>query len=266
MTGPTTDLSPLGVEKQSFVTGLYAEGNANGYYAPAGTNSQADLTTWYADLNAGEPYDGNAAGRGARHPDRPVPLAVLPARRRLRHRARRRRRRCLIANGFTDDLFPVDEAVRYYNLEHSLYPSDPISLFDGDFGHQPANNKPGDLALLSSAIQSYFDYYLKGIGRTAAAERDRDDRDLPGHAALRRSVHRADLGGPAPRRGRLQLGPGPDDLLVRRQPGDRQDDRPDRGRRRVRHRERHRPGRRRRDLPPPGLDRLRVHACSDRRR
>jgi len=167
VTGPTTDLSPIGVEKQSFVTGLYAEGNENGYYAPPQTNSQADLTTWYAELNAGEPYDGNAQdealitqiaqyhspyylldGAYGFGQTPPAPL--------------------LIANGFTDDLFPVDEALRYYNLERSLYPGDPISLFDGDFGHQPANNKPGDLALLSDAIQSYFAYYLKGAGSQPA--------------------------------------------------------------------------------------------------
>ncbi|MGH2883775.1 MAG: alpha/beta hydrolase family protein, partial [Solirubrobacteraceae bacterium] len=61
VTGATDDLSPIGVEKQSFVTGLYAEGNQYGYYAPPGTNSQADMTSWYADINAGEPYDGNPA-------------------------------------------------------------------------------------------------------------------------------------------------------------------------------------------------------------
>jgi len=163
VTGPTADLSPIGVEKQSFVSGLYAEGNENGDYAPPGTNSQADLTTWFAALNAGEPYDGNPEDEsiatqiaqyhspyylldGAYGFGRVAPAPLL------------------IANGFTDDLFPVDEAVRYYNLERSLYPSDPISLFDGDFGHQPANNKPGDLALLSTAIQNLFAYYLKGSG------------------------------------------------------------------------------------------------------
>jgi dienelactone hydrolase len=163
VTGPTADLSPIGVEKQSFVSGLFAEGNANGFYAPPGTNSQADLTTWYADINAGEPYDGNPqdealatqiaqyhspyyllAGAYGFGPEPPAPL--------------------LIANGFTDDLFGVDEAVRYYNLEHSLYPTDPISLLDGDFGHMRAQNKPGDEALLSTAIQNLFAHYLKGSG------------------------------------------------------------------------------------------------------
>ncbi len=163
VTGATADLSPIGVEKQSFVSGLFAEGNANGFYAPPGSDSQADLTAWYAALNAGEPYDGNVqdeaiatqiaqyhsayyvlAGAYGFGLQSPAPL--------------------LIANGFTDDLFPVDEAVRYYNLEHSLYPADPISLLDGDFGHMRAQNKPGDEALLSTAIQNLFGYYLKGSG------------------------------------------------------------------------------------------------------
>jgi len=163
VTNASADLSPIGVEKESFVSGLYAEGNESGYYSPPGTNPQADLTSWFADLAAGEPYDTNSQdvdlattiaqyhspyylldGAYGYQQVAPAPL--------------------LIANGFTDDLFPVDEAVRYYNLERSLYPGDPISLLDGDFGHQPANNKPGDLALVSSAIQTMFAYYLKGEG------------------------------------------------------------------------------------------------------
>jgi poly(3-hydroxybutyrate) depolymerase len=157
---PTTDLSPLGVEKQSFVSGLYALGSLSGYYAPAGTNSQADLTTWFASLNAGEPYDGNAEDEGiaaqiAQYhssyylldgaygvtPEAPPPL--------------------LIANGFTDDLFPVDEALRYYNLERAKYPSDWISLFDYDGGHQRGQNKPADAALLAQHIQQFFDTFVK---------------------------------------------------------------------------------------------------------
>jgi len=163
VTGPTTDLSPLGVEKQSFVSGLYAEGSENGYYSPPGTNSQADLTSWYADLNAGEPYDGNAQDEAlaTQIAQYHSPYYLLDGAYGFGQTAPAP---LLIANGFTDDLFPVDETLRYYNLEHSLYPSDPVSLFDGDFGHQPANNKPGDLALLSSAIQNLFAYYLKGGG------------------------------------------------------------------------------------------------------
>jgi hypothetical protein len=163
VTGPKADLSPIGVEKQSFVSGLLALGSTVGYYGTAATNSQADLPTWYASLNAGEPYDSNTEDQSivtqiARYhsayylldgaygtaPEAPAPL--------------------LVANGFTDDLFPVDEALRYYNLEHSLYPGDPIGLFDFDGGHQRGQNKPAEAAILSSRIQSFFDHYVKGTG------------------------------------------------------------------------------------------------------
>jgi hypothetical protein len=161
VTAPTADLSPIGVEKQSFVSGLFALGAAGGYYSA--TDQQADLPAWYALLNAGEPYDSN-----------PEAQAIITQIARFHSAyylldgaygtAKASPAPLLIANGFTDDLFPVDEAIRYYNLERALYPSDPIALVDGDFGHQRAQNKPGDKALLSNRIQQMFDYYVKGAG------------------------------------------------------------------------------------------------------
>jgi hypothetical protein len=163
LTGVSADLSPAGVEKQSFQGGLYALGQATGYYSTPGTNPQADLTTWYSTINAGEPYGTEASsianqiaqyhsayylldGKNGTALEPPAPL--------------------LIANGFTDDLFPVDEALRYYNLERALYPSDPLALVDGDFGHMRAQDKPADVALLSGRIQTFFDHYLKPAGAT----------------------------------------------------------------------------------------------------
>jgi hypothetical protein len=70
----------------------------------------------------------------------------------------------LIANGFADDLFPVDEGVRYYNLDRSLYPGNPVALFDGDFGHMRSQNKADVKTLLSHTIKSFFDYYVRGLG------------------------------------------------------------------------------------------------------
>ncbi|MGH2858701.1 MAG: CocE/NonD family hydrolase, partial [Solirubrobacteraceae bacterium] len=163
VTSPTADLSPIGVEKQSFVTGLYAEGNEQGYYAPAGTDPAADLTTWFAALNAGEPYDSNSEDRSiiAQIAQYHSSYYLLDG---AYGTATEPPSPLLIANGFTDDLFPVDEAVRFYNLEQSLYPSDPIALFDFDGGHQRGQNKPAELALLSSRIQAFFDHYVKGGG------------------------------------------------------------------------------------------------------
>jgi dienelactone hydrolase len=163
----TDDLNPVGVVKNSFVSGLFALGQTSGTYSPPGVDPQSDLTSWFAAIQQGDPpnpqdafisdtiaryhsayYLLDGAYGAAKEP--PPPL--------------------LIANGFTDDLFPVDEALRYYNLEHSLYPSDPISLFDGDFGHMRAQNKSGDMQLLSGRIQAFFDHYLKGQGAQPASD------------------------------------------------------------------------------------------------
>jgi len=51
--------NPIGIEKLSFVSGLYGTGLATSNYAAPGLDSGADLTTWYGVINAGEPYDQN---------------------------------------------------------------------------------------------------------------------------------------------------------------------------------------------------------------
>ena len=43
----------------------------------------------------------------------------------------------LLANGWNDDLFPVDESLRYYNKVRAKHPNAPISMFHLDFGHSP---------------------------------------------------------------------------------------------------------------------------------
>jgi hypothetical protein len=169
---PTADFTPVGVEKLSFVSGLFALGASSGTYST--TDPQADLPAWYAAVSAGEPYESN--------PLTPVIVDQLGQYRSPYYlldgaygTAREAPAPLLLANGFTDDLFPVDEAVRYVNLEHSLYPSDPVALIDGDFGHQPAQNKPGDRALLSRRIDEFLRHYLQGsagpeLGATAFVE------------------------------------------------------------------------------------------------
>ena len=164
--------TPIGIEKQSFVSGLYALGNTSGYYATPGQEQAmqmpvaGDLTRWFGDINAGEPYEANpeissllsifhsykgalyaldgtaGAGGDAREP--PAPM--------------------LLSNGFTDDLFPVDETVRYVNLEQALHPGTPYSLWYFDYGHQRGANKDADVARLSGAIQGWFDHYVRGDG------------------------------------------------------------------------------------------------------
>ncbi|HEX6457019.1 MAG TPA: CocE/NonD family hydrolase, partial [Solirubrobacterales bacterium] len=143
----------IGIEKASYVSGLYGLGLGLSNYSA--TDPEADLTGWYTLINGGEPYDSNPlAAEIVRqittyhssyyidHSEAPAPL--------------------LIQNGWNDDLFPVDEAVRFYNRTRAQYPGNPISLFLMDDGHARSQNKPADEAFFLQRENAWFAHYLKG--------------------------------------------------------------------------------------------------------
>jgi fermentation-respiration switch protein FrsA (DUF1100 family) len=149
--------APIGIEKQSFVSGLYGTGLTASNYAAPGADSQADLTTWYGLINAGEPYDSNPLANSivseltAHHSSYYIDHSEPPA-------------PLLIQNGWNDDLFPPDEAIRFYNRTRTQYPGDPISLFFMDDGHARSQNKPADEEAFRARQDAWFDHYLKGEG------------------------------------------------------------------------------------------------------
>jgi hypothetical protein len=147
----------IGVMKQSWVALLYASGQALSNYAPAGSDPDADLITWYAAINAGEPYDQNPLSQDIvneitkHHSSYYIDHSQPPA-------------PMLFSNGFTDDLFPPDEAIRYYNRTRTQFPSTPISLIFTDHGHARGQNKIPDGTFRSRELHNWFDYYVKGVG------------------------------------------------------------------------------------------------------
>jgi fermentation-respiration switch protein FrsA (DUF1100 family) len=149
--------APIGVEKASYVSGLYGLGQALSNYALPGTDPGADLVTWFALITAGEPYDSNPQVPGivaeilAHHSSYYIDHSRPPA-------------PLLIQSGWNDDLFPVDEAVRFYNRTRTEFPGDPISLFLMDDGHARSQNKPADVAFFEARQDAWFDHYLKGEG------------------------------------------------------------------------------------------------------
>jgi predicted acyl esterase len=161
VTSPTADLEPFGIAKQSFVAGLYASGQASGYYAPPGADPDADLPTWFAEINAGEPYGAQeraiADELAAHHSAYYLDHSRAPA-------------PTLIANGWTDDLFPVDEALRYYNRTRAQYPGAPLSLMFLDFGHQRGQNKDADVARFDQRAYAWMDRYVKGDASAPALQ------------------------------------------------------------------------------------------------
>jgi predicted acyl esterase len=151
-----------GVLKSSWENALYNSGAAF-FYASPGTDPDADLTNWHNLFNAGEPYDdagGNPLPAVAdirdelttHHSSYYIDHSIAPA-------------PLLISNGFTDDLFPADEAIRFYNRTRSQFAS-PVSLFLGSFGHQRGQNKADVLGARSAAELAWFNFYVRGIGST----------------------------------------------------------------------------------------------------
>ena len=157
-------LNPIGVPIQSYISGLYALGSASGYYcgtAPASTpctDRDANLPLDFAQIQAGKPlsadalaairgiYNNNGA-YGLAHVDgasRPAPL--------------------LIQNGWTDDLFPAQHALRPYNLLRSRYSGFPVSLQFGDLGHSRGANKAATNEVFLDQATRFFGAYLKRVG------------------------------------------------------------------------------------------------------
>ena len=144
----------IGVMKESYIQGLSATGRP----APQGQDPTADIFGWKALLDAGEPYDGNPAiqsmlteintyhsSYGIPHDQAPAPL--------------------LISSGFTDDLFPVNEATRFYNRTRAQFPNTPLALFFGSFGHQRGQQTQANVLGAISALEAkWVDHYLGGVG------------------------------------------------------------------------------------------------------
>jgi hypothetical protein len=70
-----------------------------------------------------------------------------------------------MAAGFPDDLFPVDQILRFANRTRELYPGLPMSLLLGDFGHQRSSNDPRDRERLLRSIHGWINRHVQGQGR-----------------------------------------------------------------------------------------------------
>jgi predicted acyl esterase len=143
---------PLGVQIQSYVTGLFALGNTSGYEAPVGLDPEADLTKWFALTSAGEPYALEAETiadeiysyhQGYGITGKPAPM--------------------LLESGWTDDLFPVSQSLRAYNAARSV--KGYAALMFGDLGHSPGANKANTDHAFNEEGAGFFAARLKREGK-----------------------------------------------------------------------------------------------------
>ena len=149
---------PIGVEIQSYVTGLFGTGTAEGYISPPGADAEADLTKWYTLVNAGEPYLIEAEVIAKQlydyHGGYSIPLSGKPA-------------PMLLESGWTDDLFPVEQSLRAYNQVRAKHGQ--VALMVGDLGHSPGTNKTNTDHAFNEEAAGFFDARLKHQGSAPAS-------------------------------------------------------------------------------------------------
>jgi predicted acyl esterase len=148
---PGQSYEPIGVEIQSYVSGLFAEGQAGGYVAPPGADPEADLSKWFALVDAGEPYglEAEAIAHQIYDYHSGISLAGAPA-------------PMLLQSGWTDELFPPEQSLRAYN--RALAERSYAALQIGDLGHSRGSNKLGEDHAFQEQAAAFFAYRLKREG------------------------------------------------------------------------------------------------------
>lgn len=167
--GPEQSLKPFGVPISSYLGGLYLTGFLSGYYcggAPASTpcaDSEANITLDKTYIDAGQPlsapaksalsgiyrYHGGYPIRFAEGASTPAPL--------------------LIESGWTDELFPPEQALRVYGHLRSEDKRAPVSLQLGDLGHSRGSNKPAMNHYFNNQAARFFAAHLLGAGKQGPA-------------------------------------------------------------------------------------------------
>jgi predicted acyl esterase len=145
---------PVGVPLESVDGALWYEGPILGaYYAKTGQDPEADPNSWYYLQAGGEPwgpgfewvanqiYDYHDAA-GISSSGTPAPL--------------------LIESGWTDDVFPVEQALRVYNQVRAA--GGDVALMFGDVGHAIASNKANTAQAFALEAARFFAANLKYEG------------------------------------------------------------------------------------------------------
>jgi predicted acyl esterase len=169
--GPTGKL-PIGVMKFSYTEGLYKVGAEVGRYSP---NKFDSIPLWRERFRGGDPYSAGGTDQivqelSTYHSAFGIDPSVQPA-------------PMLLQNGWNDDLFPVDEALRYYQRTRAQYPGDPISLSFADYGHSRSQNKAADIAAFNGRLDAWFAHYLKGQGGAPSSSVEARTTTCPSSAA-----------------------------------------------------------------------------------
>ena len=144
--------APIGVEKESYVGGLFARGVSNvpsqppdgAQYAAPSTDPTADLDKWFTEINAGEPTfsvnpDAATILAEVGGPLRSSFAMPVPADNGLAPNLNTEKP-IFVMQGLTDPLFPGLQAITMINRLQAAHSHYPVWGFFGDIGHSYAQN------------------------------------------------------------------------------------------------------------------------------
>ena len=167
----------VGIPKEGWIDTLYLGGFFAGYYAPEGQDPDADLPGWRQRLTQGDGgFDGDPEVLeivdeiSSHHSSYGIDDSVEPA-------------PLMISSGWTDDLFPVNEATRFYNRLKLNHPGASISMNFADFGHPRGQNKGASTAPIAAAENAWFAHFVRGDGAAPPEQVQALTQTCPGAAA-----------------------------------------------------------------------------------
>ena len=154
---------PIGTAKASYITGLFASGNANGTFEQGTRTTPTsegpiNVSAWNARIvGAGDPYS----------PEDPV---VAQARRGLsEYRSaffqdweHAPRTAVFSISGWTDDLFEAIESFRMFDRLKAIDPRWPVEVAVADVGHSRAQNPPAQWQRLNDQAWQFLQANLSG--------------------------------------------------------------------------------------------------------
>jgi fermentation-respiration switch protein FrsA (DUF1100 family) len=149
---PNQSFEPFGVEIQSYTSGLFVLGQASGFISAPGEDPEADLSTWFAETNKGEPVTAKdeeiakqiyTYHQGYGLTGVPTPM--------------------VLESGWTDDLFPPEQSVRVYNAARAA--SGYAVMMFGDLGHSRGSNKVNTDHAFNEQGAAFFAAKLQHVGK-----------------------------------------------------------------------------------------------------
>ncbi|HEX8104782.1 MAG TPA: CocE/NonD family hydrolase [Solirubrobacteraceae bacterium] len=165
---PTGTGNPIGVPKASYITGLFATGQAAGLYEDGASNQDTseegpiNVESWITRILAGDPYE----------PSDPIVAEIRRGLTEFRSAyyqdegwaAQRTGRKVAIFSiqGWTDDLFPAVESFRMFKYLKRLDPRWPVAVEVADIGHARGQNKPETWRRLNAQAFQFLQANING--------------------------------------------------------------------------------------------------------